>query len=73
MSTVRRLYDRVDAWLRDRSRGAYAVFLGVSCGIGVLIAGLLVSGDLLVVQAATMALVMFGLEWVFGLHQPSDE
>lgn len=73
MSSVKRLYNRSDAWLRDLSRRAYAVFLGASGGVGVLIAGLLISRELLLVQAITITLVMFGLECVFGLHQPSDE
>ncbi|WMT09723.1 hypothetical protein NP511_08850 [Natrinema thermotolerans] len=35
-------------------------------GIGVLAAGFLLSRDLLLLRALTMALVMFGLEYAFG-------
>ncbi|WP_135534812.1 hypothetical protein [Halostella pelagica] len=73
MATVKRLYNRSDEWLKGLSRGPYAVFLGISGGVGVLIAGLLVSKDLLLVQALTIALVMFSLEYAFGLHQTTDE
>jgi hypothetical protein len=69
---MRRLYDRGDALLKNLSRGAYAVFLGASTGVGVLVAGLLVSRELLLVQALTVGLVMFGLECAFGLHQTTD-
>ena len=73
MTTVKRLYNRIDEQLRDLSRGPYAVFLGVSGGVGVLIAGLLLSAELLFAQAVTMALVLFGLEYAFGLHQTTEE
>ena len=73
MTTVKRLYNRSDEWLRGLSRRQYAVFLGVSTSVGVLVAGLLVSGELPLVQALMMALVMFGLECVFGLHQTTEE
>ena len=70
---MKRLYDRCDVWLRGLSRRQYAVFFGASGGVGVLVAGLLVSAELPLVQALTMALVVFGLECVFGLHQPTEE
>ena len=73
MPTVKRLYNRSDEWLSCLSRGPYAVFLGVSGGVGVLLAGLLVSEELLLVQALTIFLVMFGLEYTFGLHQTTEE
>ena len=73
MTTVKRLYNHIDEWLKGLSRGQYAVFLGVSGGVGVLIAGLLFSEELLLVQALAMALVMFGLECAFGLHQTTEE
>ncbi|ELY82444.1 hypothetical protein [Natrinema pallidum] len=66
MGGVKRLYDRTDAWLRGLSRGRYAAVLGLATGIGVLAVGFLLSRDLLLVQAVTMALVMFGLECAFG-------
>ncbi|QCS40953.1 hypothetical protein [Natrinema versiforme] len=72
MSPVKRLYDRSDTWLRGLSQRSYAAFLGASAGTGVLVVGL-VTGELLLVRTLTMAFVMFGLECVFGLHQPTDE
>ena len=72
MATVKRLYNRGDEWLKSRSRRAYAVFLGLSGGVGVLIAGLLMNGELLLGQALALACVMFGLECAFGLHQTTD-
>ena len=73
MISVKRLYSRCDEWLKSLSRGPYAAFLGVSSGIGVLVAGILMSRDLLVVQALAVALVVFGLECAFGLHQTTEE
>ncbi|WP_436345169.1 hypothetical protein [Natronorubrum sp. FCH18a] len=70
---MKRLYNRTDEWLMDRSQGAYAVCLGVSAGVGVLVVGLLLGGEFILVQALTMALVMFGLEYAFGLHQTTEE
>mgnify|MGYP000480615682 CR=1 FL=1 len=73
MDDVKRLYNRSDARLRSLSQSWYAVFLGAAGGTGVLIAGLVISAELLVVQAVTMAVVLFGLEYTFGLHQRSDD
>jgi hypothetical protein len=39
----------------------------------VLLVGLLLSQELLVVQALTMALVLFSLELVFGINQQTTE
>ena len=70
---MRRLYNRVDEWLRGLSRVPYAFFLGTSAGAGVLLVGLLLGKEFVFVEAITMALVMFGLECVFGLHQTTGE
>lgn len=72
MSPVKRLYNRVDAWSKGLSQRSYAAFLGASAGTGVLVVGL-VTGELLLVRALTMAFVMFGLECVFGIHQTTEE
>ncbi|ELY65679.1 hypothetical protein [Natrinema versiforme] len=72
MGPVNRLYDRSDTWLRGLSQRSYAAFLGAATGLGVLVIGL-VTGELLLVRALTMALVMFGLESAFGLWQTTDE
>lgn len=66
---MKRLYKRLDTWSKSPSQGQYAVFLGISGGCGVLLAGQLIGEELLLLQALTMAVVMFGLEYVFGLHQ----
>lgn len=55
------------------SRGQYAVFLGLSGGVGILIAGLLLGEEFLLIQALAVALVIFGLECTFGLHQTTEE
>ncbi|WP_227355159.1 hypothetical protein [Haladaptatus salinisoli] len=73
MAAVKRLYNRTDEWLRGLSRVRYAIFLGTSGGVGVLAAGLLLGDEFFLVQALTMALVVFGLECAFGLHQTTDE
>ncbi|MXR19138.1 hypothetical protein [Halobacterium bonnevillei] len=73
MSPVKHLYNRVDTWLRELPPGAYAVFYGAAGGVGVLLVGLLLSQELLVVQALMMALVLFSLELVFGINQPTTE
>lgn len=70
---MKRLYDRVDRWVRTLSQGQYATFLGLSGGLGVLIAGLAISRELRLLQAVTMAVVMFVLEFKFGLHNSSAE
>ena len=73
MSPVKHLYNRVDTWLRGLPQVAYAVFYGAAGGVGVLLVGLLLSQELLVVQALMMALVLFSLELVFGINQPTTE
>lgn len=70
---MKRLYDRTDEWLKSLSQGKYAVALGTSAGVGVLVVGLLVGDELVVLQAVAMAVVIFGLESVFGLHQTSEK
>lgn len=72
-SSVRRFYERADRWVRSLSQGQYAIFLGLSAGVGVLIAGLAISRELFVLQSLTMAVVMFGLEYKFGLPHSSAE
>ncbi|WP_018256635.1 hypothetical protein [Halomicrobium katesii] len=72
METAMRLYDRVDAWLRDLSRVPYAAILGTATGLGVLVVGAVLGSGLLVGQAVTMAVVVFGLECVFGLYQTDE-
>jgi len=66
------LYARTDEWARGLSRGRYAVLLGATTGVGVLAVGLVLGGDALLVQALTMALVMFGLEYAFGAFSGAD-
>jgi len=61
VSAIPGLYNRADEWARGLSRGRYAALLGASPGVG----GLALSGDVLLVRALTMALVMFGLEYTF--------
>lgn len=73
MTTVKNLYNRIDEWLLGLSRRRYAVFLGASTAIGVLIANLFLNADFPVLSALTMGLVMFGLECVFGLLQPTED
>jgi len=67
------LYERADEWARGLSRGRYAALLGASAGVGVLAVGLALSGDVLLVRALTMALVMFGLEYTFGAFSGSGD
>ncbi|OYR40168.1 MULTISPECIES: hypothetical protein [unclassified Halorubrum] len=71
MTAIRGLYERVDEWARGLSRGRYAALLGASAGVGVLAVGRALSGDVLLVRALTMALVMFGLEYTFGAFSGS--
>ena len=71
VTAIRGLYERVDEWARGLSRGRYAALLGASAGVGVLAVGLALSGDVLLVRALTMALVMFGLEYTFGAFSGS--
>ena len=66
VATISGLYDHADEWARGLSRGQYAAVLGASAGSGVLAIGLVLGGEFRLVRALTMALVMFGLEYVFG-------
>lgn len=70
---MRRFYDRTNEWLLHLPQKQYAVVLGVFCGVCWLIPGLLLSGELHLIQALVLGLVMFGLESVLGLHQTTDE
>ncbi|WP_123536655.1 hypothetical protein [Halosimplex salinum] len=70
---LRRLYGHSDEWVRNISRGPYAVLLGLSGAVGVLAVGLLLSRELLLVQAFAMAFVLFGLEYTFGAFRATDE
>ncbi len=72
MATVRRLFRRADQWARGLSRTRYAALLGASAAIGVLTVGLLISQEVLLVQALTMGGVMFALEVTFGQFQGTD-
>jgi hypothetical protein len=67
------LYARADEWARGLSRGRYAAVLGASAGGGILAVGLALSGELLLVRALTMAVVMFGLEYAFGAFSGPNE
>ena len=73
MVPVRRFFNQVDQWARDLSRVRYAAFLGASAAIGVFIVGLLLSEEWYLVQAFTMGVVMFALEYAFGKFQTTDE
>ncbi|MFC6731053.1 hypothetical protein [Haladaptatus sp. DYSN1] len=72
MTTVKRLYNRSDAWLQGLPQGKYAAFLGLAGGVGVLIAGSLLRSAFILVQALTMAVVLFSMEYAFGLHQTAE-
>ncbi|WP_460920664.1 hypothetical protein [Salinarchaeum chitinilyticum] len=63
---MKQYYRRVDRWIRGLSRGAHALLLGICAVVGVLVAGLVVSAELLVLQALTTGLVIGGLQYVFG-------
>ena len=73
MISIRRLFNRVDQWARNLSRAQYAVFLGASAAIGVLIVGLLLSEELYVIQAFTMGVVLLVLEYAFGKFQSTEK
>jgi hypothetical protein len=73
MGPARRRFDELDRWARSLSRFRYAVLLGVSAAIGVLVVGLLLSQELYVVQALTMGVVLLVLEYVFGKFQTTEQ
>ncbi|ACV48832.1 MULTISPECIES: hypothetical protein [Halomicrobium] len=58
MPSDRSLSGRVNGWIENRSRGGYAVLTGVLTGGGVFVAGLVIGGDRLFVDAVLMALTM---------------
>lgn len=72
MSHFKRIYNQVDRWAGDLSRTRYAVLLGASAVIGVLIVGLLLSQELYLVRSLTMGVVMFALEVAFGKFQTTE-
>ncbi len=72
MTSVKRLYNRSDAWLQGLPQGKYAAFLGLAGGVGILIAGYLLSDEFILIQALTMAVVLFSMEYAFGLHQTAE-
>jgi hypothetical protein len=51
----------------------YAALLGACAALGVFIVGLLLDEELYLVQASSMALVMFALEYGLGRFQRTDE
>ena len=63
---------QVDRWARDLSHTRYAVLLGASAAIGVLVIGFLLLQEFLLLRALTMGVVMFGLEYTFGAFQTTD-
>ncbi|RXK52064.1 hypothetical protein EAF64_04045 [Halorientalis pallida] len=69
---MKNLYDSLDEWIRGLSQERCAVLLAVSRGLGVLGVGLLLFAERFLLRALTMALVLFGLEYTFGLHQTHD-
>ena len=73
MVSLKRFYSRTDAWLRDLSRGPYAVFIGISAGLSMLAVSLLVGAEFPYARALTMALVFFSLEYVTGAWQKNAE
>ncbi|POG54152.1 hypothetical protein [Haloferax marisrubri] len=72
MVPVKKFYNRVDDWARDLSRVRYAALLGASTAIGVLIVGLLLGQEFYLVQAVTMGVVMFALEFAYGKFQTTE-
>jgi len=63
---------QVDRWARDLSRTRYAVLLGASAAIGVLVVSFLLFQEFLLLRALTMGVVMFGMEYAFGAFQRPD-
>jgi len=62
---------QVDRWARELSRTRYAVLLGASAAIGVLLVGFLLQ-EFLLLRALTMGVVMFGLEYTFEAFQTTE-
>ena len=59
-------YRRMDDWVKGLSHTAYSGFLGLSGGLGVLIAGSVISRELRILDAVTVAVTLFLLEIVLG-------
>ena len=72
MTAVRQYFYQADQWARNLSRGRYAILLGASAAIGVLIVGLLLGQEFYVLQALTMGIVLFALEYAFGKYQSTE-
>ncbi|AGB17677.1 hypothetical protein Halru_3111 [Halovivax ruber XH-70] len=71
--SLKRFYSRTDAWLRGLPRGPYAVFIGISAGLGWLAVSLLLGAEFPYAGAFTIAIVLFTLELVTGSWQNSAE
>ncbi len=72
MVPIPRVIKQADRWARGLSRIRYAVLLGVSAAIGVLVVGFLLSREFLLLRALTIGVVMFGLEYAFEGFQTAD-
>jgi hypothetical protein len=60
---VKHLYHRVDSWIRNLSRGEYAILIGLLTGIAVLgFARLL--GDWVVFQAVLLTVTMVVIYYI---------
>jgi len=64
MSNARQLYRQLDNRVRDLSRGAYAVLVGLISAMGVFGVGLLMGGDM-TFEAVTMGLSMTVVYYAF--------
>ncbi|NLV11049.1 hypothetical protein GOC74_14060 [Halomicrobium mukohataei] len=54
----RPLSSRVNGWIENLSRGGYAALTGLLTGIAVVVAGQVIGGDRLLIDAVLMALAM---------------
>ena len=64
MDNARQLYRRLDNSVRNLSRGAYAVLVGLISAMGVFVVGLLM-GDDMTFQAVTMGISMTVVYYAF--------
>jgi hypothetical protein len=66
---VKHLYHRVDAWVRNLSRGRYAIVTGLITGLAVLIFARLL-GHWMPFQAALMSVTM---SMIYYIRDPNSQ
>lgn len=66
MLGLKDMYGRLDDWMRQSSRGLYAILTGLACTLGVLVISLALDGHPDYVSALTMGFTLTVLNYWFN-------